>query len=451
MLSSNKKKNWFNILQMFGDVCLFNTAIILAFMYRFGGELPPINFKPYISIMPYITLFALIIFNFYGLYNTINRLWSEVFASLLISNVIITVASVVMSYMTKAYSFPRSVFLLSFVLQIILLGVWRWFAMKLERRIITPKKVIIVAPNGETRVLAEKMKAQYGYYQIMGFISDDENKLISGCTNLGTYDKLEEVCRENTGCVLFISCKAPEQIKNDALHLAFKYDCSVMVVPGIYEIMLWNSKTDQIQDTLVFELGTGNNNHDETKRWVDFVLSLIGLIVTSPIMLLTALAVRLDSPGTILFRQERVTKRGKHFMLYKFRTMVNDAERKTGPVLSGKKDPRITRIGRFLRATRLDELPQLLNVLKGEMSIVGPRPERPFFVEQFQSEMPEYVQRHSMRPGITGLAQIAGKYSTSAEDKLRYDLLYIKGASHLADLKIILQTLKVILMRGKAS
>ena len=138
---------------------------------------------------------------------------------------------------------------------------------------------------------------------------------------------------------------------------------------------------------------------------------------------------------------------GKQFKVHKFRSMRQDAEAKTGPVLAGENDPRITKFGHFMRATRLDELPQLINVLKGEMSIVGPRPERPFFVEQFIKEKPEYAYRHNVKPGITGLAQIAGKYNTTAYDKLVYDLIYIQNVSVMYDLTLMLQTLKVLITK----
>ena len=183
------------------------------------------------------------------------------------------------------------------------------------------------------------------------------------------------------------------------------------------------------------------------KRTLDIVVSVISLILLSPIMLITAVIVKLDSPGPIIYSQVRVGRFGKEFKVHKFRSMRQDAEAKTGPVLAGENDPRITKFGHFMRATRLDELPQLFNVLKGEMSIVGPRPERPFFVEQFIKEKPEYAYRHNVKPGITGLAQIAGKYNTTAYDKLIYDLIYIQEVSIKTDLIIMLQTLKVLITK----
>ncbi|MBC7324452.1 MAG: sugar transferase, partial [Moorella sp. (in: Bacteria)] len=172
-------------------------------------------------------------------------------------------------------------------------------------------------------------------------------------------------------------------------------------------------------------------------------------------MLLIAVGIRMTSPGPVFYVQERAGLGGKPFKLIKFRTMVDGAEDATGPVLATENDTRVTRIGRILRATRLDELPQFLNVLKGDMSIVGPRPERPFFVNQFREALPAYKHRLRVKPGITGLAQVEGKYDTEPEDKLRYDLYYIRNYSLLLDLQLIIQTLRVMLIpessRGEKS
>jgi lipopolysaccharide/colanic/teichoic acid biosynthesis glycosyltransferase len=177
------------------------------------------------------------------------------------------------------------------------------------------------------------------------------------------------------------------------------------------------------------------------------VLSAVALFVSLPVLLLSMLAVRLDSPGPIFYRQERVTLNGRVFWLIKLRTMYQDAET-NGPKFADEKDPRITKIGAILRRTRLDEIPQLLNILWGDMSIVGPRPERPCFVEELSHELRLYKLRHSVRAGLTGWAQINYRYGASFEDsqrKLEYDLFYIKNFSLLRDVAIMLQTLRVVL------
>lgn len=172
------------------------------------------------------------------------------------------------------------------------------------------------------------------------------------------------------------------------------------------------------------------------------------LILTLPLMILLGILIKLDSPGPIFFRQERVGEAGRPFMLVKFRSMRQDAEAASGPVWAMEDDPRVTRVGRIIRKLRLDELPQILNVLKGEMSFVGPRPERPYFVEQLSEQIPFYSLRFAVKPGVTGWAQVRYPYGASIEDareKLRYELYYIKNMSILFDLWIIFQTVKIVL------
>jgi sugar transferase (PEP-CTERM system associated) len=189
------------------------------------------------------------------------------------------------------------------------------------------------------------------------------------------------------------------------------------------------------------------------KRFFDVAVSMAGLALALPAMIAVAIAVKLESPGPILYRQPRLGRNGCVFILNKFRSMRQDAEKETGPVWSQARDPRITRVGAFLRRTRLDELPQLINVLVGHMSFIGPRPERPEFVEELQKQIPYYMERLAVKPGITGWAQVSYRYGSSVEDaveKLQYDLYYIKNLSLFLDLLILLNTVQVVLFaRGR--
>ena len=189
-----------------------------------------------------------------------------------------------------------------------------------------------------------------------------------------------------------------------------------------------------------------------TKRWLDIASSALSLILSLPLCLFVALAIKLDSSGPVFYRQERVGQDGKTFTMLKFRSMRNDAE-ENGPKWAAINDDRITRVGRFIRKYRLDEIPQMINVLKGDMSFIGPRPERPIFVDKFAKEIPYYPQRHVVKPGISGWAQIRYPYGASKEDaleKLKYDLYYIRHFSIFFDISIILETGKVVLL-GKGS
>ncbi len=227
---------------------------------------------------------------------------------------------------------------------------------------------------------------------------------------------------------------------------------SVVEQEALYERITGKIAVQALRPSyLIFNEGFSRQAWNElAKRMLDLACSLVVLLLTWPLMLATAIAVRLDSPGPILFAQERVGRDGHSFTLFKFRSMRADAEQLSGPVWATQDDPRITRSGKFIRRTRLDELPQLFNVLAGHMSMIGPRPERPHFVDELAKKIPYYRQRHIVKPGLTGWAQINYRYGASLEDaiqKLQYDLFYIKNMSLLFDLSILFNTVKIVILR----
>jgi exopolysaccharide biosynthesis polyprenyl glycosylphosphotransferase len=224
-------------------------------------------------------------------------------------------------------------------------------------------------------------------------------------------------------------------------------DVRLEVIPDLYEIYIGN-----VDHTLVRDIPLVQLTRDPAPGWVyavkrtaDIAGAGAALLIASPLMALAAAAIKLTSPGPVIYKQVRVGRLEKPFEIYKFRTMVENAEAKTGPVLAVEEDPRITPVGRMLRKYRIDEFPQLVNILKGEMSFVGPRPERPFFVERFKQEISGYGERFKVKPGVTGLAQINGGYTTNVRNKLKYDLIYIYHQSFFLDIKVILKTIKVLL------
>lgn len=240
-----------------------------------------------------------------------------------------------------------------------------------------------------------------------------------------------------------------------ALPVSELLECRLAGIRVVDALAFWERETGQIdpvrvgEDWLTFEEGFAfDRPHRLVKRLLDLVVSATLLIVMLPVMILTAVAIKLESPGPVFYRQERVGLNGRVFKLWKFRSMRTDAERDGVPRWAGACDDRVTRVGRFIRKVRIDELPQVINVLAGEMSFIGPRPERPFFVEQLREAIPHYDLRHRVRPGITGWAQVNYPYGASAEDaarKLSYDLYYLKKNDLLLDVAILVQTVRVIL------
>jgi sugar transferase (PEP-CTERM system associated) len=296
-------------------------------------------------------------------------------------------------------------------------------------------------------------------FRILGFLDDDptaHDNLPPGYDLLGKAKELIGVVDNLRPDILLVALTDMRGNfpVNDLLECRFR-GVRVEEWPTFYEKLTGKIFVSSLRPSwLIFSDGVVRTRLTETtKRAFDVTLSLIGLLLAAPLLALAALSIKLDSRGPILFRQERVGKDGKVFMLYKLRSMKPDAERLTGPVWASADDPRVTRVGRLLRKTRLDEIPQMVNVLLGQMSFIGPRPERPVFVQQLKEQIPFYVLRFSAKPGITGWAQVKYRYGSTVEDaveKLQYDLYYIKNMSILLDLLILLKSLQVVFFRRGA-
>lgn len=243
-----------------------------------------------------------------------------------------------------------------------------------------------------------------------------------------------------------------EEVYSEAVRRTMELNMDLFVVPKIIDVGKTNARLVRFDDVLTLYMPKKALSKPEqfVKRAVDVVLASIGTLIALLPMVFIALAIKLTSPGPVFYSQVRLTKDKKEFNIYKFRTMVPDAEKLSGPKFAEKDDPRITPIGKILRACRLDELPQILNILKGDMSIVGPRPERPIFVEQFEKEIENYDYRFEVKAGLTSLSHVYGRYSTYIHDRTYYDLFYITHYSLLLDFKIILLTTKTMFLKSAA-
>jgi exopolysaccharide biosynthesis polyprenyl glycosylphosphotransferase len=238
----------------------------------------------------------------------------------------------------------------------------------------------------------------------------------------------------------------PAEKENDILKLCFELDKRVYFSPKISDILIKSSKELNIFDT-PFYLCTNSGLNSVQKFWkrfFDIVLSSVALIILSPLFLVVSISIKLEDGGPVFYKQERLTEGKRKFDIIKFRSMIVDAEKNGHPQLAGDVDPRITKVGKFIRATRIDELPQLINIIKGDMSIVGPRPEREAFYQKYSADVPEFWLRLKVKGGLTGYAQVYGKYNTTPLDKTKMDISYITNYSFLLDVRIVLETLKVI-------
>jgi len=316
----------------------------------------------------------------------------------------------------------------------------------LRRRGVATQRVVIVGAGSVGRRLNATIKdsPQLGY-RVVGFIDNDESlREVDGVPVLGKAESLTDVLlRHRVDDVLIALPHAPHEEILDLVSRCEPARVNVRVFPDVFQIMASEVSVNDLNGVpLVTIRDVGLRGWKLTlKRAIDVLLSSVILVLTSPLLLLVAVLIRLDSPGPIFYLQERVGLDGKPFWCIKFRSMRADAEADTGPVWATISDPRRTRLGRILRRLSVDEMPQFINVLLGDMSIVGPRPERPAFVEQFSQEIPRYMERHREKAGITGWAQINGlRGDTSIEERTRYDLWYVENWSIWLDLKIILRT-----------
>lgn len=253
--------------------------------------------------------------------------------------------------------------------------------------------------------------------------------------------------------IIYILSSVNINVKNDIIDYCNENQKICFLIPNHNEISVQKSKTLTSNNILMFKVDKFGLSLEErfVKRMMDFIISFLGLLILSPLLLLISFIIYMNDKSNPLFIQDRITKDGKEFKLIKFRTMIPNAEKNTGPVLSSENDDRITRLGSLLRKTRLDEVPQLINVFMGDMSIVGPRPERKVFVDKFSNEEKTYNYRHRVKSGITGYAQISSKYNTSYINKLKFDLHYIKNYSIFLDLKIIIHTFFIVFKFDAAS
>lgn len=416
------------------DIVLVLFSIFLTFMVRYDFNPPSFNYVAFSNIAPFIVLVYIVFMLIFGLGDILKQSVEEIFISVFLTVLSLMITTSFISFFARQFSYPRSVLLISSVIQFVFLAAWRVIAWKINRLKHGIKDSLVVGEEAAEYVTKKILMKQRNLYRIKYICTGNSDNL---CKYLSSVD------------VVFICNDVDLKIKSSIVDSCLADRKSVYIIPDIYEISLLKSRLNRADDIpmlKVIKLGLTLEQRI-IKRVLDIIISFVGLILVSPIMLIVAFLIKLSDSGNVFYKQERVTLNEKKFNVLKFRTMVMNAEKLTGPVFAGESDPRITKIGKFLRATRIDELPQLINVLEGSMSMVGPRPERPFFVEQFKNEIPDFKYRTLVKAGITGLAQVLGKYTTTPEDKVRYDILYIKNYSILMDIKLIFQTLKIVFIK----
>jgi len=459
---------WATIL-VIGDLIVTNLAFLLAYFIRFNLNIIPVtkgvpDISQYFKLLPFISIILLITFYFRKLYqpprekSRIDDLFSIFVAA--------TLATVITWGFTLYYrtyyqyrtgatplEYSRLVIAIFLALDITLVYGFRMLMRHLleeaRRRGLYIKKVLIAGAGDLGRLIVDRIiyHSELGF-KVIGFLDDDPARLHSDYKGIRVTGKISDfprLIKQQRVDQLFIALPLRAHKKMlELIKVANREGIDVRLIPDLLQYIAIKAGVEELDGIPIINLTAIPLEGWKVlaKRLLDVVVVTIGLLLTLPLFPFIALAVKLSSPGPVFYKQDRMGLDGKPFMIYKFRSMFVNAEQKTGPVWAKQDDPRRTRVGKFLRRISLDELPQLFNILKGEMSLVGPRPERPQFVSEFKEKMPQYMLRHKVKSGMTGWAQINGwRGNTSLEKRIEYDLYYIENWSLAFDLKILWLTL----------
>ncbi len=450
-----KHNQLFLSLMLLVDLCVVIFSWVLSYHLRFSFGLFPVPrgvppFHEYLYFIPAVIIIWTVSLRLGGLYvpmrsdSRFNEYY-RIFKTATIAAVITMAAA----FFYREYSYSRLAMGMFWMISIFMLivshALTRTILRELRRRGRNLRYILIVGAGELGQALAETFSRHPESGMILkGLLSDDPGeigKTFHGYKVIGTIDQVKELIRENKIDQIFIALphKSYDRLEKTLTMLGDE-TVDIKLAPDIMQFIRLNSSIEDFDGFPIVSLSESPMYGWNLvfKRVFDIIFSMIFIIFWSPILLLVAALIRLESKGPLLYRQERMSLGGEPFMIYKFRSMKADAEKETGAVWASSGDRRRTKVGQFLRKTSLDELPQLFNVLKGNMSLVGPRPERPVFVENFKKNVPLYMLRHKMKSGITGWAQVNGwRGDTSLEKRIEYDLYYIENWSLSFDIKIL--------------
>jgi exopolysaccharide biosynthesis polyprenyl glycosylphosphotransferase len=452
------------IFLFLSDFLFINLAYALYFYFRVEtGWILLANAAEFLIPMFAMYLYWLIVFSFAGLYQhwfVRSRFdeFSSVFKAVSIGCIILFFAVFIDDTINDAPIVSRFLIILYWLSMVFCVGAGRVLIRGFQRNLLQKgiglRKSIIVGTGAKSSELYETIEKfpQLGY-KITGFVSlngaDKTEK------TLGVLSDIPDIIRRYDVSEILIALEQNEkQMVLDVIKYCSGANVHLKIMPDTYEIVSGLARTNEIYGVPLIEVMPEIMSPAArlTKRIIDIGIAVVLLLLLLPALIVISILIKVTSKGPLFYRQIRVGKNGRQFTMYKFRSMIENAE-EYGPEWAGNRDKRITPIGRFIRKTHIDELPQMINVLKNEMSIVGPRPERPYFVEELKKEIPYYYKRLSIKPGITGWAQVKFKYDTSVDDvkdKLQFDFFYIENMSLKLDFKIMINTfIVVLLMKGQ--
>ena len=435
MKISNHFENLVRFVLSFFIWALVSTVWGFVWFYFYAETiLQPFYFR---GDMLVITIYSLLLYffsRFYGKYQIGQKKKGDVIYSGILALIFCNAYAYTQTSLLYGWIAPPIPIIIMTLVQSLFIVAWGIFGGMFFAKVFSPKELLMVY-GGENLAdsLRQKMMQFKDKYSVRSVVDIAEG-----------LDKITDMLKKYDGVIL---CDLPSELRNDLLKFCFLCGKQTYTTPKIPDILLRGASEMELFDTpLLHCTNSGFTTTQQfVKRLMDIFLALIGAIAALPLFILIIPAVKLCDMGPVLYKQKRLTKNGREFWLYKFRSMIVDAEKLGGARLSTDNDDRVTPVGKVLRKLRLDELPQLWNILIGDMSIVGPRPERPEIASKYQKEMPEFEYRLRVKAGLTGLAQTVGRYNTTAYDKLKMDLAYITNYSVLQDIKLIFMTVKIVL------
>lgn len=449
------------VLTLLLDVCFISASVFVTYWIRFEsgwlegvaihkGAPPPLDY--YFKLIPLMGFIWILVLRGVGLYRVEQHVTLETVASLSKAGLIASIATLsAIFFIYHSHQYSRWVMILSCVLSILLLSLNRLAIQRFKGAIqqlgVGISRVAVVGFNRTTQQLIHAIQEKTGNgYQFIGvLLGDSPPSQPIPYRILGEFTDVRSLIQKYQIDELFITSPAiPHTEILQIVAICEGLSVRLHLLPDLYQVMIGRTQVTDFDGIPVVKLKELplQGWRGMIKRGMDILLSSIALIVCSPLMLIIAIAVKCSSPGNVIFRQERVGRDGKPFYIYKFRSMRQDAEAGVGHVWASKDDPRQTRLGKFLRRWCLDELPQFFNVLKGDMSLVGPRPEMSGLIDDFSKVIPHYLDRHRVKCGLTGWAQVNGlRGNTSLEERIHYDLFYIENWSITFDIKILFKTL----------
>ncbi len=449
-LKINMNLKFRRILLLLGDVVIFYIGLYLALLARHKGVVDTelwAKHWPDFSIVFILWILVLYIADFYNLNNAKNN-QNFIVRTTLSATILTTVALAYFYIIPNINITPKIVLVLDVIFTTALLTIWRLIFNARAKN--SKANIIVLGHSDESIVLLEDIQKnpQWGF-NIVAIFDEQAKPNISSFPILSDIKKLKTTLQSSKTKIVIVDDKlyqSPEHIEE----LFELLDTSVTILPltSFYEEIAHKIPLNKITKAWFLENISHNthSSHDKIQRIFDVCLSIIGIAITLPFYPLIAILIKIDSKGTVFYSQKRLGFLGKQFSMFKFRTMITNAE-KNGAQWAKVNDIRITKIGKFLRKTRIDEIPQMFNILSGEMSFIGPRAERPEFIEQLEKQIPFYRQRLLIKPGASGWAQVNYKYGSTVEDsleKLQYDLFYIKNRNWYTDISIILKTIRIM-------